>query len=168
MTSDGAGDSLQIHDDEGRQRREWEFERAGWIGIGLVILLGLAGFFGDGALAHALATSADGRDTLRYDRIVRLGATHRLALVLSPRGMDSMTIVSLDRAMLDVADVQRVTPEPAETRASGDAVQYLLRRSTRGRSMKVDFLVMPESPGIRHATVGIPGGSLTIRQFVLP
>jgi hypothetical protein len=168
MPNDSGGETLRIDNDAGRQRREWEFERAGWTGIGVLVLLGLAGFFGGGPLAHAAATSPDGRDTLRYDRVVRLGTAHRLSLVLAPRGSDTMAVVTLDRAMLDVADVTRVTPEPAETRASPDAVEYHVRRSRSSRPMVVDFAVTPEAPGIRYATIGTPAGSFTIRQFVLP
>lgn len=45
--------SLQIREDPAFQHRQWRVQRVGWLTIGLLLVLALAGVFGKGPASHA-------------------------------------------------------------------------------------------------------------------
>ena len=51
---------LQIEQDMGFQRTEWVVQRAGWVGMALLILAALVGLLGRGPLSAAVARAGDG------------------------------------------------------------------------------------------------------------
>jgi len=164
-----AARSLELNEDERALWREWRFERGGWGVIALVLAAGFAGLFGDGALAAASATSADGATVARYERIVRHGAPSDITLRLAPgTGRDSIVIVSLDEEYLRDVDVLHVSPEPLRVRAAAGRVEYHLLRLDPSRPMTVVLSVEPGAAGKRHAVVGTDEGTLDLRQLVLP
>ena len=168
MQQEAEGPSIDIGAGGRAQEREWRFERAGWILIVVLLAAGLAGVFGDGPFAHAV-TAANGRASLRYDRVVHFGATTRLSLTLIPSHPDdSVTTVWLDRAYLDKVDVERVVPQPAEMPADDRAVAYRFTRLRSGRPLQVDFSITPTSPGVRDLQIRTADDTLTMRQLVLP
>ena len=51
------------------QKREWVWQRAGWVALALFLLAGLAGVFGAGPLANVTVRNAAGE--FEYQRFVR-------------------------------------------------------------------------------------------------
>jgi hypothetical protein len=169
MRPDAGATSLELDQDTRAQRLEWQFERAGWGAIGLLLAGGLAGLFGDGPLAGAEAVTDDGRATLRYDRIVHRGTPSELELTLAPAsGGDTLLRISVDRTFLDAVEVQHIVPEPVLTAASSERVEYQFRRLDHGQPAKVVFSIAPVAVGARHGSIGTTSGPLAIEQVVLP
>lgn len=162
--------ALERDQDAGVLRREWRFERAGWVALGLVLVAGLAGAFGNGVLASASVVSMNGATELQYERFIRHGAPSEIEVWLAPTAIaaDSVVVVALDQEYLAMIDVERVTPEPLRVRASGGRVDYHLLRLDPSRSMVVRFAVQPRAMGPRRATLVTAHGSLEFQQFVLP
>ena len=150
-------------------RGEWRFERLGWAALALVLLCGVVGVFGDGAVAAASSRSADGAATLRHDRIIRRDAPSMMALHLAAApSADSVVVVSLTEDYVAAVDVERVVPEPLLVRASSGRVEYHLLRLEPSRPMVVRFAMRANATGLYHAALGVGGRMLTFRQLVLP
>lgn len=168
MHDTGEATSLELRHDRGRQRQEWRFERIGWCVLALLIVAALGGAFGDGPLARASASAPAGA-RVDYERVVRYGTSTMLSLTLPPAAArDTMAVVTLDRAFLNAVDVDDVRPNPLETRASADRVEYHVRRAQADAPMRVDFTLKGTSAGWRQGRVGTDAGVVAIRQFVLP
>jgi hypothetical protein len=150
-------------------QREWRFERAGWAALVLILAAGLAGVFGDGAVAAASSRSADGTAVLHYDRIIRRAAPTELELRLAAApGADSVVVVSLTEDNLAAMDVQRVVPEPLLVRAASGRVEYHLLRLDPSRAMRVRFSIRATAMGTHPVVLAVGGRTLRFRQLVLP
>lgn len=71
-----------VEEDMRMQQRVWRFERVGWYALVLVVLLGLAGLFGNGPLSDAQVMSEDGRVHVEYQRLSRSGTTDNLRITV--------------------------------------------------------------------------------------
>lgn len=165
---DKAG-SLQLDNDPAARRREWRFERAGWAMMSLVLIAGLCGAFGQGALARTAVATPDAGMTVRYERVARVDAPASFTVILRPaQWPDSTAIISVDRASLDAVEVQHVSPEPIESRALEDRVDFVFRRGRTSRSLEVVFSIIPNRIGTSHTTIGSVHGPVRLAQLVLP
>jgi hypothetical protein len=161
--------ALERDQDDAVLQREWRFERAGWVGLALVLSAGLAGAFGGGVLASASSRSAGDAAVLRYDRVIREDASSELELRLAPSlGADSVIVVSLDEDFLAAMNVQRVVPEPIRVRGSSGRVDFHLLRLDRSRTMTVRFSMRATEMGVHRAVLETGGDMLEFRQLVLP
>jgi hypothetical protein len=169
MNGDARADSLQLEQDPAAQRCEWAFERAGWAVLAVLLLAGLLGAFGQGPVAHAVLASPDGRVTVRYDRILRVGAPSALAVTVVPGAAGDSTItLSLDRAFLDAVGVERMMPEPVLTRAAAGLIEFQFRSDGSTHPLEVVFTILPDEIGVQHASLRTAHGSLRLTQRVLP
>jgi hypothetical protein len=169
MRHDRGAESLELEQDIQLERMEWNFERAGWIALAFLLIAGLSGAFGNGYLAGHCVATADGRGTVHYDRIARHGAPTPVTFELAAASPgDTSAILSLDTSWLDGLDVQRVLPEPEETRTSASRVEYRFRRAAPGAPLRVVFSTQPVALGSRRGSAITPFGAMEIRQFVMP
>ncbi|MDB4879350.1 MAG: hypothetical protein JWL60_796 [Gemmatimonadetes bacterium] len=169
MPENAIAPSLELDQDQPAQRREWRFERAGWVAILALVAAALAGLFGDGPLSQVSAGSASGGLSVGYERIVRSGRTSTLSVIAgASSGADSIAVIGLDRRYVESMAVVRITPEPVESRATRDRLVYHIRRGVPGGPARVDFFISPSGFGRRRLSVETAAGSLELRQFVLP
>ncbi len=161
--------SLDLDPDEGAQRAEWRFERAGWTAIVLLVLAGALGAFGQGPLSQVDAATSDARLAIHYDRMAHHDTPTDLVVTLAANApSDSVVTVFIDRGFLDDADLERVRPEPAEMLAVGDEMEFRFRRAGASLPMHAVFTITPGTLGRRRATVRGAGSQLSVSQLVLP
>uniref|UniRef100_A0A1I7YW47 CinA domain-containing protein n=1 Tax=Steinernema glaseri TaxID=37863 RepID=A0A1I7YW47_9BILA len=72
----------RFFEDMSMQQRVWRFERVGWYLLVIVVLLALAGLFGNGPLSDAEVVSQDGRVKVEYQRLSRSGTTDNLYITV--------------------------------------------------------------------------------------
>lgn len=159
---------LEVGQDLEFQRREWRVQRIAWAVMALVLLAGLAGFFGSGPLAHATA-EADGL-TVEFDRIVRDRAPFELRVVLPPGMADSGQVdVWIDRVLLDKAEIQRVVPQPESERSDADRVVFTVAVANPDAPSELAVGLQAHDVGGFAAAVGIVDGpQVELTGFVLP
>ena len=147
------------------QRREWRFERAGWLFMALLMAGGLAGAFGGGPLAHAAVSTGSSR--LDFDRLVRHGVPTELRLTIgaSPNTTGRLR-VSLDWSYLEAVNLLEVIPQPMSTVSSADRVAWEFEADATGN--RIVIKVEPTKVGAREGRLQIGGGTLQFRQFVYP
>ena len=104
---------LQLSDDIDQQRRDWIFERIGWVLLAAALFAALAGLFGPGIFGTARASAADGTLSVEYLRFVRARSPQELRVIVEPQNNgDSRFQVWIDSAYVDALSLERVTPQP--------------------------------------------------------
>ncbi|WP_082056546.1 hypothetical protein [Pseudomonas sp. 10-1B] len=133
------------------QQRVWRFERVGWYVLVVIVLLALAGLFGNGPLSDAEVVSQDGRVKVEYQRLSRSGTTDSLFItVQGPPGQPVM--VELEGTLLRQASIETLQPEPLVSMSHGPAL--LLQLGTSNDGMATLYLTLrSEHVGILEGIV---------------
>lgn len=154
--------SLQIREDLQFERRQWRVQRAGWWVMCVLLLLALAGLFGNGPLSNTSAAAGELR--VEYQRFVHADAPTTLRLSAASLSGDTARI-SIDRRYLEAMDFQRIDPHPVKAESAGDAV--ILHFAVGGaRTLHVSIDAMPPSPVIADGSVApYSSAAVTSRSF---
>lgn len=140
--------SARVGEDPRFQRRMWRAERAAWVAMLLMIVLGLAGGLGDGWLAWRVAASPSGAATVAYDRIMRWSVEYELRaattsgqsvgdVVLDPKLLAGLRVTATQGGSGAAEKVIWVTPRNRFGRLSGTV------RLGEGDGILLDILVLP-------------------------
>jgi hypothetical protein len=160
---------MAIDEDMPFQRREWAIQRVGWVVILFVLIAGLLGALGgNGWLSHGEAKA--GSLALEYERFTRQRRPTSLQVRVDPSSMVAGQVpLWLDQAFLDRIDVERIEPEPVETRAGAGRVVYQVGLADAERPGQVTIAYQPADLGVTQIRLGIVGGdTLAIDQVVYP
>ena len=159
---------IEVDQDLDFQRKDWIFERVGWIAMLLVIVAALLGLFGRGPLSDARLESSDGSLGVEYQRFERHGAPSELTLhVRRAAATDSTITVSVGEEFLRAVQVTQIVPQPARQIYLGDRTIFELE--IRNDSGRVTFYTIPQAIGSRRLDVGVPGrAAIIVSQFVYP
>lgn len=113
--------SHPVREDMPMQQRVWRFERVGWYVLVLIVLLALAGLFGNGPLSDAERWSEDGRVKVEYQRLSRSGTTDNLYITV--QGEPGQPVkVELEGSLLRAASIETMQPEPQLSKSHGPAL----------------------------------------------
>lgn len=150
-------------------KREWRFQRFGWLVFALLILLGLSGALGRGPLAMATI----GNDVLRieYERILRHAAISDMKITVGPSAAaaDSTFRLYLSADYLARFDVQNILPQPVASGYRGDMAWFEFERTDATRPALIVVHTKPSGYWRVDAQAAVDGGpALHIAQFILP
>lgn len=159
--------SRAVGEDMAFQHRVWRAQRLGWVGLAALVLLGLAGAFGNGVLAVATSRSPDGAVEVKWERIERVGRDSVFRIrSLAPR--DGPLLLLLADGLAEGAEARSVTPLPAsESRGPG---RHWLRFDPpeNGGPAEIVLKLRSDRPGILRGAIVLDGSSVPLRLFVLP
>ncbi|MEB6592207.1 hypothetical protein MXM82_24225 [Pseudomonas asiatica] len=120
-----------VQEDMPMQQRVWRFERIGWYVLVVIVLLALAGLFGNGPLSDAEVVSQDGRVKVEYQRLSRSGTTDNLFITV--QGTPGQPVmVELEGTLLRQASIETLQPEPQASMSHGPALLLQLGTSKDG------------------------------------
>jgi hypothetical protein len=146
-------------------RVEWRIQRIGWIVLTTFLVLAFAGLFGGGPLSHAHAEGPTGR--IEYERFVRFGTPSEFAVTPTTGAEHGINRVEITSDYLEAFRIERITPEPATVRMSGQRLVYEFTAVGSGASISFHF--DPHRLWQHRALVRINGGTpLEIRQLTYP
>lgn len=162
--------SIELFEDVDFQRRQWRWQRTGWLLMGLVTSAGLLGIFGSGPFSSSEARAADGTLTVFYERFVRRDSPSRLRAILAPPQSGSGRFeLQVDRALVDGTLIQSITPEPAQVSGGTDAIIYRFDTAPATRVIAVTFELETRHAGTLQGRLRTAGGdAVTIDQLVYP
>jgi hypothetical protein len=123
-----------------------------------IVVVALLGLFGDGKLAGA--TVQGEAAILRYDRVLR--SSKETALVVEIAG-DAR--VSVPFGYFRDFKLERVVPEPVETRIVDGAALYVFEAAS---AATLRFHFIPRKPGITDAVLTVNRDEFSVRQLILP
>ncbi len=120
-----------VEENMSMQRRVWRFERVGWYVLLLIVVLALAGVFGNGPLSDARVVSSDGRLQVDYQRLSRVGTTDSLRITVRGTPGEPVQLL-LGGSLLREASIETLQPEPQASRSHGKALLLQLGTSDDG------------------------------------
>jgi hypothetical protein len=160
--ADQAGSDLRF------QRRQWRFQRVGWVAMLAVALAGIAGLMGEGPMTQLSAVSPDGQLEIRTDRFTRHGAPIQLIVVVGPEPPDQVRIW-VDQSYLAGLRLDAEVPEASESLAERGRVVFVFDLPRERRPAEVRFQIEPDAIGLQRARIGIVGGAeVAFDQMVYP
>jgi hypothetical protein len=169
---------LEVNQDLAYQRREWLFERIGWIIMAQLILAGLLGLFGSGWLSSTEATSPSGVAHLHYDRFAHHDEPTQLILTIARAAdADKRCRVWISREYLQQVRVEAITPLP-QRQESGTERQWF-EFDIPGERAEIVFWLAPVVRGNLSGRLGVATGggaeaektendALSFSHFVYP
>lgn len=162
--------SIEIGDDPVLERRFWMIERAGWVAMGVLLLLALLGVFGEeGVLSSATARSADGTMTVEYRRFLHYQSHSDVTWRLPVPPGDGGVELWISEEYAHALPAELFLPRPTEERTASGRVIYRFEAEPGQRRMVVAADVNPHGMGLIPAEAGIVGGpSISFFQFVYP
>ncbi len=120
-----------VEENMSMQRRVWRFERVGWYALLLIVLLALAGVFGNGPLSDATAMSSDGRLQVDYQRLSRAGTTDSLRITMRGAPGEPVQLL-LGGSLLRAASIETLQPEPQASLSHGKSLLLQVGTSADG------------------------------------
>jgi hypothetical protein len=161
---------FEIGEDLDFQRKEWLFERLGWVVLALLMLAAMLGLFGGGPLDGAQAASPDGLMQVSYARFGRFSAPQTMEITLSPQARQEGHVgVAFHQQFVDKLKIQQTNPEPESVEVHGDWVVYLYQWPEGNSPLNINVYMQAEKTGSLQAELGLAGKpGMSIRQFIYP
>ena len=162
--------SIELFEDLAFQRRQWRWQRAGWVLMGLFTAAGLLGFFGSGPLSNGTARSSDGVLAVDYERFIRRHSPSTLRVSLSPAATSTDRVaLRVNRAYLDDAMIQSIVPEPAHVASGADEITYQFDSPPTRRKLVVVFDLEAKKAGTVRLRLRTGGTSeVAVDQLIYP
>ncbi|CAN1600801.1 hypothetical protein [Pseudomonas mediterranea] len=155
-----------VREDMAYQLKVWRFERVGWYGLVLLVILTLLGLFSRGPLSSREVQSPDGRLGIKYELFHRNGSTN--AMILHLKGPpDAVLEVELGGNWLEGFDVQALQPQPARSASVGQGMKVWVQADAEGTASLYLSLVST-GLGTYHSRVAMPGSAVSFDQFIFP
>lgn len=163
-------ESIQIEDDPAYQRREWRFERIGWVLMAVLLVAGLLGLLGYGPLSDTRA-GTPGTLTVNYDRLQRASAPSEYHIDVAPTlARDGQLRLRFDNALLAEIELDSVLPQPVQMRSGPGYTEFVFAMdAAEGPPARLQFQFHPATFGHVRGRVTATGAQpLVIDQIIFP
>ena len=156
---------LQIEQDVDFQRKNWKFERAGWLFMLLFVLAAVAGLFGRGGVIWNTSVAGDKNDGLeiKYSSFVRQQAPEELEINM---GGTETTLVVQSKDFNKI-QINNVVPQPEKTESSADKITYTFPPQQTDRSVNISYKAKEVGSAAFEISNGL-GKKYSINQFIYP
>ena len=134
--SSGASRAASLAHSRSEPRQGWRLERIGWALATLLVLAATLGLFGDGPLARASASGADGT-SVRYERFSRTRRPVDIEAV-RPASADPARL-RVDEEFLRAVELLALDPPPSRWRVAGEDRIYEFEGATSTVVLHVEY-----------------------------
>lgn len=149
------------------QRKEWRFQAAGNYVLFTIVILALLGLFSDGIISETAQTSANGKLTVEYQRLIRAQSDERYILRVQGEP-DRPVRITLGGDFMERFQIQTLFPEPLITHTSAREMTLTFAATPDGRHA-VWIGAQPESAGYFTSMITVDGQpGMTLRQWSWP
>ena len=141
------------------ERREWPVLRAGWVLMGLFVMAGIAGAFGEGLFTRTLCQNS--HFSVTYDRFLRYSMNSEIVINASSLGADSSVYLNSD--YLKKVKIEAISPQPEAVKLDGK------RMRLKFASRKPEDIILYLSPinrGSQQLTIELNGKKVSLKQFI--
>jgi hypothetical protein len=150
--------SVEVSEDMKFQERTWAAQRVGWWVMALLLASAMAGLFATGPLSWAETRDPSGLLRVEYERFQRHMAPVTLRLHLVPEAVPGNTVaIHVSRALADAIEVQKIVPEPQQTKITPTGVEYTFAMAETGKSASVRLFLNSDEMGLLRAEIGLSG-----------
>jgi hypothetical protein len=147
---------IELDQDLDFEERQWRIQRMGWAVMALLVVVALLGLFGTGPLSSAEAGGEDAGLSIQYERFVRRHGLAELNVeAAAGQASEGQVEIWIAGDYLDAVDIQGISPEPAEVRASGDRQVYVFTVDDPEQPLQVSISYIPREMGGMSAEMGV-------------
>jgi hypothetical protein len=159
---------LEIHQDLKFQKKEWNFERIGWVGMLAIALAALLGVFGEGLLSNrSVKNGLLGASYGRFERI--LSVTEIKVLADAQLASDGELRLSVGRNLLSFYNVWNITPQPDQSELSPDHITYVFITGQDQGALEISFNLQGSRTGIARGEIAVEDGpAIYVTQLIYP
>jgi len=160
--------SPPVPDHMASQRRSWRIERAGWIGMAVLVSAALAGLLGDGPLSRTTLAATDGSIEAQVSRLDRI--TRDIDWTIRVQGAPAAETIGLQLSgdLRDTIRVEDMVPAPVKATGSAERLHFAFAPPPDG-ALVVSLRLRPQQVGWHRHTIQRDGGApVTFTQFVFP
>ncbi|MGH8017231.1 MAG: hypothetical protein ACREIA_02925 [Opitutaceae bacterium] len=152
------------------QRRSWRVQSWGKAGVYLFLLAGMLGFFGGGGFGMRKLTDASERVRLEHSRFARQGAAYDLKIMADPAlAENGRMTVRVDTSLMDMLQVESITPEPESAETQGQGVAWHFRVQSGSHPVSITFRLKALRPGTGEGNVSVgDAAEFHIEHFIYP
>lgn len=147
--------------DERFQRRQWTFQRAGWLLLLILIVASTFGLFGTSPLAGKVETreQGDARYEVEYPRFTRYQHVDRIHVrVHAPSAQGEELRIAFSNEVVENSDIRGSSPDPDGGGASAEGAVYAYKVEDWSQPIVVAFEYEPRkafwNPGTLTVTAG--------------
>lgn len=153
--------SLEIDESIDLHKRGWILQRIGWGLLFVTLIAASLGLFGSGVLSKKKLTQD--QNMLQYERFGRYETQHEIKIIAMPS--NQKVVILFSQHYLENVEIESIVPEPAETKTSSEAVQYIYNTSS---PLTVTFYFKPQNAGNVNTIVGVNDSKFDMNQFIYP
>jgi hypothetical protein len=148
-------------------RREFLFERVGWVFMGLVVVAAILGLFGNGLLSEAVLKNEQFQ--MKYHRFLHFGNLTSLDIeIASQKSEEGIVAIAFSNAYLHSFRIETIQPAP-ESSAHGDQILFWFTATGASEPVNVQIRLEPQKIGILEGKIFVNGeDAYVFRQFVYP
>ena len=162
--------SLQLEQSPAFQRRSAQWQRAGWIAMGLFVVAGAVGLLGHGPLSRTTAHDEASALHVEYARLTRVGSLAAM-LVQGPTRVSGSARIQLQISSdsLDRNLIRSIMPTPVAVFKTQDryVFEFISIPSSSSTVVRFELQTLRPGPNTFDVSFGSNGG-LRLRQWVLP
>lgn len=159
--------SYPVEEDMAQQRRVWRFERIGWAGLIVLIVLTLAGLFSKGPLSQVEPQTADGKLQVSYERFSRNGSQDDM-IVTSKGAPSEMRYLVVGSGLLEGVSIEKLNPQPAPLHSEGRDLVIPMQADKDGLAT-LYLTVRSNGVGLYRGQMHMLGGeTLPMPRFIYP
>jgi len=160
---------IDLPEDPRFTRGSWRFERAGWIGIGALVIAGVLGLTGPGLLSDVTRRDETVPFEVRYTRCPHFQTEHALHVRLLPAPGSTTFGIWMDEEYRRTLDIDRIEPEPARIDLDHGRIVYTFDTTPGPGPREVVFRVVPRTIGRVKGRIGVRrDDGIPLSQFVFP
>lgn len=160
---------IEINQDLCVQERTWRFQRAGWVAMALLALLGLTGLFGHGPVSRATAGKPADALWVEYERFGRYLDASVLKIHAQPSRTGVPLRLWIASEYLTHVTVQQVTPSPSRTVLSEDGIVFEFTTAEDADRVLITMSLQFQSIGRLTGRLGLTNADpVRLGHFVYP
>ncbi|WP_207428868.1 hypothetical protein [Pedobacter sp. SYSU D00535] len=141
------------------EKKEWPILRAGWMLMGVFLLLGILGLFGSGIFSRRTVETSEFR--MEYDRYLRYSMSSELVINAASLGSDSS--ISLNYDYVKTVKIDKIVPEPESVKFEKDKVLF---KFSSAKGNNIVFYLVPINQGAQRLVVELNGSRKEVSQYI--
>jgi hypothetical protein len=160
-----ASRKFPVREDMRFQRRSWMVERAGWMVLVLLALIGLSGAFGIGPLSWQ--TASGGSLEVEYERFQRITRLARFTFTITGQSGPELRL-HLNEAFQKNFEVSNIQPQPSRSTTGADGIDLAFAADDASKG-RIVIWAHSRRYGVSDITARLGGGApLSFWVFVYP
>lgn len=147
-TASRVNDELTLGYNQDFEAQWWRIEVGLWITLSIFVVVGLTGLLGKGPLAHRSTGTQDGALTVNFEWIARYKTPEIMEVRVAPSLYSGgKAHLWLNRAIVEQMGLQRIIPEPVESRPGPNGIGYVFNVEDATKPTLILFAKEASKPG---------------------